>query len=59
MKSDSKPVSLNLDETVVKEAIAKENEKMLPKISEETAEKVFPPPLPPSNATDSQKTKSL
>lgn len=63
MKSDSQPVSndlSNLDETVVQEAIAKESEKILPKISEETAEAVLPPPLPTGrNTTDSQKTKSL
>lgn len=56
----SQPVSgINLDEAVVNEAIAKESEKILPKISEETQEAVLPPPLPTRNATDGPKTKSL
>lgn len=44
---------------MVKEAIAKESEKILPKIPQETEDAVLPPPLPTSKPTDSQKTKSL
>lgn len=50
---------INLNDKVVQEAIAKESEKILPKISEETSESVLPPPLPTRNGTDGQKTKSL
>lgn len=56
MKIDSKPVSINLDETVVKEAIEKQNEKILPTLSPgQTSESVLPPPLP----KDNQKTKRV